>query len=79
MTEEIKNDANEATQPEEQIMFTIAMNKNGQIGIGGIALGDKAVCYGLLEVAKDMLREMHTPKIQPVTNGGFRKFLANGR
>ena len=74
----MENEANEKAQPEQTIMFQIAMDKSGNIGIGGVAIGDKAVCYGLMEVAKDMLREMHSPKIvKPI--GGLMNHLRNGR
>lgn len=73
-----QNDADEKAQPEQTIMFQIAISKDGQVGIGGLACGDKAMAYGLMEVAKDILRDMHTPKIVKPT-GGMMNFVRNGR
>ena len=49
--------------PEETVAIQIILTKDGGIKILGPCLADRTASYGLLEVAKDMVREMHTPKI----------------
>lgn len=72
------NDKNESGQPEQTIMFQIAIDKNGNVGIGGPVLANKTACCGLLETAKDMVRDMHQPKlVKP--SGGLINHLRNGR
>lgn len=71
------NDANEQAQPEQTVMFQIVIDKNGNIGVNGIALSDKSLCYGLIETAKDIIREMHQPKI--IKPSGFMNHLRNGK
>lgn len=72
------NESNEAGQPDSKTVFEIVLNKDGGMSINCAFLHDKLAIYGLLEAAKDLVREAHKPKIQPVTNGGFRSFLKNG-
>lgn len=70
------NDMNETAQPEETVVLQIILTKNGAVKIQGPMLVDRTACYGLLETAKDMVREMHAPKIvKPF--GGLMKM--NGR
>ena len=72
------NEKNEAAQPEQTVMFQIVLDKSGNIGIGGLAVGDKAMAYGLHEASKDIIRDMHQPKIVK-SNGGIMNFVKNGR
>ena len=74
----MENEKNKAAQPEQTVMFQIVLDKSGNIGIGGIAVGDKTMAYGLLEAAKDILRDMHQPKLIKPT-GGIMNFVKNGR
>ena len=74
--DEIKNDANEATQPKESVALQIIITLDGSIKLSGPILGDRMAAYGILEIAKDMVHEMHSPKI--VQPGGMMKFLRNG-
>lgn len=43
--------------------ITITLMKNGQIGVSG-PINQKALCYGLLETAKDVVRD-HKAEAQP--------------
>jgi hypothetical protein len=72
------DDANEAAQPDSKVVFQIILHKNGEMSINSSLLGDKLAMYGLLEAAKDLVREAHKPKVVPVQNGVFRNFLRNG-
>jgi hypothetical protein len=49
-----------------QIQITISMDDNGKISVNG-PIENKLVCYGLLESAKDAIRNYVIPKIQPAT------------
>jgi hypothetical protein len=44
-----------APQARPAVQITIVMESNGQINVNG-PLNDKVLCYGLLEVAKDIVR-----------------------
>ncbi len=78
MTDEIKNEANEAAQPEETIIVQISINKNSEIKVTSPLMSDKMALYGILETAKDAIREVHAPKIvKPV--GGIMNYIRNGR
>lgn len=71
------DDANKEAQPKESVALQIIITLEGSIKISGPILGDRMAAYGLLETAKDMVREMHTPKIvKPI--GGLMH-LKNGR
>jgi len=71
------NEKNEQGQPDEVVMISIVMKKDGSLKIGGLALNDRSLSYGLLETAKDMVREIHQPKIVK-PNGGIMGFVRNG-
>ena len=43
-------------EPQSQLMITL--HKNGSVSVQG-AVENKAACYGLLEAAKDAIREHH--------------------
>lgn len=74
----MENEANEKAQPQQTVMFQIVIDKNGNLGVGGPILADKTACYGLLESAKDIIRDMHQPKIvKPL--GGIMNHIRNGR
>lgn len=45
-----------------QIVITLA--DNGAVQIQG-PIQDKMACYGLLEVAKDLVRDYEAPVVQP--------------
>ncbi len=71
------NDMNEQAQPDETTVLSLALTKDGQLKVSGVLLGDKTACYGLLEAAKDLVREMHQPKlVKP--NGGMINFVRSG-
>lgn len=53
----------------ETIAIQIILMSDGQIKVVGPLLGDKTACYGLLELAKDAIRELHTPKITKPSGG----------
>lgn len=72
------NDKNEQGQPEKVSMIHLIMNRDGSFSIEGVGIADRALAYGLLETAKDMIREMHTPKIVKPT-GGMMNFVRNGK
>lgn len=75
--EEIKNESNEVAQPKEQVLMQIIITVDGQIKVHGAILNDRAASYGVLEVAKDAVRELHTPKVlRP--QGNFLQSLRNG-
>lgn len=71
------NEGNEQAQPDQTVMFQIVINKDGNVGIAGPILADKTACYGLIETAKDILRDMHKPTlVKP--NGKVIDFIRNG-
>ena len=45
--------------------LTISVDANGGVKFEG-PLHDKVLCYGLLEIAKDIVRTAKPPVIQPV-------------
>ena len=59
MTEEAKD----AQAPQEKVMIQIILTVDGQVRVAGPALADKTAFYGLIEVAKDAVRDLHTPKV----------------
>lgn len=63
--------------PQEIIAIQIILTKDGGIKLAGPTLADRTAAYGLIETAKDMIREMHTPKIVKPRMGGIMKL--NGR
>lgn len=70
------DDANQDAQPEERQLIEILLTKDGQIKVRGSVIGDRTAAYGILETAKDAIRELHTPKvIKPQGNflGGLRR------
>lgn len=74
----MENEANEKAQGDESVALQIILTKDGGVRIQGPVLADRMASYGLLEIAKDMIREMHTPKIiKP--NGGILNFARNGK
>lgn len=44
--------------------LTITLNPDKTVGVSG-PLGDKLLCYALLEMAKDAIREWRPPVILP--------------
>lgn len=62
----------------EVVMISLVMGKDGSLKISGMAIADRSLAYGLLETAKDMIREMHTPKIIK-QSGGLLNHLRNGK
>lgn len=77
MTDEIKNETNAAGQPDERIVMQIMMTKEGQLKVVSPIIADKAACYGILELAKDAIREAHKPQI--IKPGGMLNFVRNGK
>lgn len=73
----MENESNEQAQPEQTVMLQIIIDKNGNLGVGGPVLADKTACYGLLESAKDIVRDMHKPTIVK-PNGKIIDFMRNG-
>lgn len=71
-----KNDANTAAQPETRIVMQIELTKEGQMKVSSPFIQDKTVCYGLLELAKDAVRDHHKPQIVK-PNGGIMNFIRN--
>lgn len=51
--------------------ITITLHKDGQITMDG-PLGNKVLCYGLLEIAKDLVRNYVQSPIMKPTNGGLQ-------
>ena len=66
----MENDATQEAQPEKTIMLQIVIDKDGNLGVSGIACADKTAAFGLLESAKDIIRDMHKPVL--VKPNGFR-------
>lgn len=74
----MENESNEKAQPEQTTMLEIVIDKNGNLGVRGPILADKTACYGILESAKDIVRDMYQPKlVKP--SGGLIQHLRNGR
>ncbi len=72
------NDANEQAQPEFQVMIQIVVNKDGQMGMTGMALNDELLAYGVLEKAKLMVKAMHEPKVLRPQGNFLNGLRANG-
>lgn len=72
--DELKGD----TTPQETVAIQIILTSDGSIKIAGPLLADRTAAYGLLETAKDMIREMHSPKVLK-PSGGLINHLRNGR
>lgn len=66
----MENEATEQAQPDNTIMLQIVIDKMGNVGVASPIISDKAACYGLLECARDIICDMHKPKI--VKPNGFR-------
>ena len=75
---DLVNEGNEEAQPKEIVALQIILNPDGGIKIQGPTLADRTAAYGLLEVAKDMVREMHTVKVVK-PSGGLIQHIRNGR
>jgi hypothetical protein len=73
------NESNEQAQPTEQVMIQIILTVDGQVKVTGPALADKTAFYGLLEVAKDACREMHTPKVLRPQGNFLQGLRMNGK
>ncbi len=73
------NEANEAAQPEETIIMQIFVTRNGEMKIQSPLMNDKMALYGILETAKDAIRELHAPKIVRPTGGIMGFVRGNGR
>ena len=78
--EETKNEMNQEV-PEETIVMNIILTRDGHVKLMGPLLADKTACYGILETAKDIVRDIHSPKIiKPSHNSGIMNFArGNGR
>ena len=66
----MENEATHEAQPDKTVMIQIVIDKDGNVGVGGLAVGDKTAAYGLLGVARDIIHDMHQPKL--VKPNGFR-------
>jgi len=66
----MENEANHEAQPDKTVMIQIIIDKEGNLGVSGLAVADKTAAYGLLEAAKDIIRDIHQPKL--VKPNGFR-------
>lgn len=64
------------------ITLTITMGDDGQVAVNG-PLGDKLICYGLLELAKESIEQWnrdHARRVQPVALlPGARAIGANSK
>lgn len=62
MTDEIKNegieDKTNGKAPDKKAAITIFVKKDGGLEVTGM-INDKTLAYGLLEMAKDMVRDYH--------------------
>jgi hypothetical protein len=60
-------------------VFEIFLTKDGKVVVHSSLLNDKIVCYGLLDMAKDAVREYRKPNL--VKGNGYipnlRNFLGN--
>ena len=52
--------------------LTVTIDDKGHVEVTG-SVADKAGCYAMLELAKDLVREHHRPVIQPVRSLGSIK------
>lgn len=73
-----QNEANAEGQPEEQIVMQIYLSRDGQLRVKTPILNDKTACYGILELAKDAIRDAHKPQIVK-PNGAIMNFIRNGK
>lgn len=46
-------------EPTERVVIQISLTKQGQVKVEGLCLNDKTMTYGLLEMAKEAVYEMH--------------------
>ena len=78
MTDEIKPETNE---PTERVVLTISINKDGQLKVETSLLADKAACYGILEIAKELISDAHRNMKPNIVkpSGGMMNFLRNGK
>lgn len=71
------NEANGEAQPQETVAIKIILTKEGQLRVESPFIGDRTAMYGMLETAKDAVREAHhrSPIIKPQGNflGGLRE------
>lgn len=73
------NEKNLEGQPEEKVVMEIIITKDGQVRVKSPILGDKAACYGILQVAQDAIREFHKPQIIRPNQHGIMNFIKNGK
>lgn len=71
VAEEVKKE--DETSPRK--VFEIWMTRDGKIAVHSSLLNDKIACYGLLEAAKDAVREYGKPAL--VKGNGFIPNLRN--
>jgi len=56
-------------EQKETIAMQLIMTTDGQLKVVSPFLNDKMACYGLLELAKDAIKDLHAPKIIKPSGG----------
>ena len=72
-------ETNETNGLPKPLTLTITFNPNGSVGVHG-PIADKAICYSMLEMARDAIFEMHLKKSmkEPIIHrGGILGFARN--
>ena len=59
----------------KELTLTITLNSDGQVGVTG-PIGDKLICYGLLEVAKETIKDFNKKMIEK-PSGSIMNFVRN--
>jgi len=75
----VTDEANQDAQPKERVMIQIILTIGGDVRVVGPALADKTAFYGLLEVAKDAVRDLHAPKVLRPQGNFLQGLRANGK
>ena len=71
----------EATQEAqtEKVVIQISLTPDGQVRFQSSLMADKIALYGLLELAKDLVREAHAPKALRPQGNFLQGLRANGK
>lgn len=73
----MENESNHEAQ-KDLVALQIILTSDGKVKVVGPLLVDKTGSYGLLEMAKDAVREFHQPKI--IKPGAMMNFVrGNGK
>lgn len=72
------NDANKDAQLKERVMLQIIITVDGEIKVTGPILGDEVASLGMLEKAKQMIADLHKPKVLKPQGNFLQGLRGNG-